>query len=88
MFNNGQARKRSPSDLPDEPWVSVGPMIPHAKRRTRGGRPRAVALRAILNTIPSLNPIFPSTPIFVNVELNNHCNVVREDGVMVVEGAQ
>jgi transposase len=55
MFKNGQARKRSPSALPDEPWVSVGPMIPPAMQRTRGGRPRAVDMRAILNTIPSLN---------------------------------
>jgi putative transposase len=54
MFKAGQSRKRSPSDLPDEPWVS-GPMIPPAKQSTRGGRPRAVDMRAILNTIPSLN---------------------------------
>src|SRR6266850_6267721 len=55
MFKDGQSRKRSPSDLPEEPWVSVGPMIPPAKQSTHGGRPRAVDMRTILNTIPALN---------------------------------
>jgi transposase len=47
-----QAAKRDgvryPSDLTDAEWGVVGPMIPPAKR---GGRPRDVDVRAVLNAI-------------------------------------
>jgi transposase len=47
-----QAAKREgvryPSDLTDDEWDLVGPMIPPAKR---GGRPRDVNIREILNAI-------------------------------------
>ena len=48
-------RKHYPSDLTDEQWAIVGPMIPPAKQRKRGGRPRKVDMREVLNTLFSLN---------------------------------
>lgn len=48
-------RKQYPSDLTDEQWAIVGPMIPSAKQNKRGGRPRKVDMREVLNTIFSLN---------------------------------
>src|SRR6266571_3984495 len=43
-------RKHYPSDLTDEQWAIVGPMIPPAKQSKRGGRPRKVAMREVLNS--------------------------------------
>ncbi len=48
-------RKHYPSDLTDEQWAIVGPMIPPAKQSKRGGRPRKVAMREVLNTLFYLN---------------------------------
>ena len=50
-----QSRKKYTSDLTDEHWAIVGPMIPPAKQSTRGGRPREVDMREVLNTIFSLH---------------------------------
>ena len=55
MGQTGQLRKQYPSDLPDEQWAILGPMIPPAPQNTQGGRPRKVAMRAVLNTLFSLN---------------------------------
>ncbi len=55
MLEDGQSRKRYPSDLTDEPWAMVGPMIPPAKQSTRGGRRRTVDMREVLNTSLDLN---------------------------------
>jgi putative transposase len=55
MLGDGQSRKRYPSDLTDEQWTIVGAMIPPAKQSTRGGRPRTVDMREVLNTILYLN---------------------------------
>src|SRR6266498_2736576 len=55
MVQNGHSRKPYPSDLTDEQWAIVGPMIPPAKPHPRGGRPRKVDMRAVLNTLFSLN---------------------------------
>jgi len=41
-------RKRYPSDLTDPQWALVGPLLPPAKP---GGRPRAVDLREVVNTL-------------------------------------
>src|SRR5215510_6705759 len=51
MFKESQSRKRYPSDLTDEPWTLVAPLRPPAKPRQRGGRPRQVAMREVLNTM-------------------------------------
>jgi len=48
-------RKPYPADLTDEQWAIVGPMIPSAKQRKRGGRPRKVDMREVLNTLFYLN---------------------------------
>ena len=55
MEQKDLSRKVYPSDLTDEPWAIVAPMIPPAKQSPRGGRPREVDMRAVLNTIFSLN---------------------------------
>ena len=46
-----QPRKTYPSDLTDEQWAIVGPLIPPAKQSNRGGRPRTVDMREVLNTV-------------------------------------
>ena len=51
MVQKGQLRKKYPSDLTDEPWAIVGPMIPPAKQNTQGGRPRKVDMREVLHTL-------------------------------------
>jgi len=55
MEQKGRNRKVYPSDLTDEQWAIVAPMIPPAKQNPRGGRPRAVDMREVFNTIFSLN---------------------------------
>jgi putative transposase len=55
MFKNDRSRKRYSSDLTDEQWAIVAPLIPPAKQSPRGGRPRQVEMREVLNTIFSLN---------------------------------
>ena len=46
------ARKAYPTDLSDEQWAILEPLIPAAKH---GGRPREVNMREVLNTILYLN---------------------------------
>jgi putative transposase len=41
-------RKAYPSDLTDEPWAVLGPLIPAAKH---GGAPRSVDVREVVNTL-------------------------------------
>jgi putative transposase len=48
-------RKKYPSDLTDEQWAILAPMIPPAKQNPRGGRPRQVDMREVLNTLFYLN---------------------------------
>src|SRR5215831_19359995 len=55
MVQEGQVRKKYPSDLTDEQWAIVEPLIPPAKRSPRGGRPRQVHMREVLNTLLYLN---------------------------------
>jgi len=55
MVHENQSRKKYPSDLTDEQWAIVGPMIPPAKQNPRGGRPREVDMREVLHTRFYLN---------------------------------
>jgi len=55
MFRKNHPRKKYPSDLTDEQWAIVEPLIPPAKQHKRGGHPRTVDMREVLNTIFSLN---------------------------------
>ena len=55
MLKEYQSRKRYPSDLTDEQWTLVEPLLPPAKPRQRGGRPRQVDMREVLNTIRYLH---------------------------------
>ena len=48
-------RKQYPSDLTDEQWAILAPMIPPTKQSNRGGRPRTVNMREVLNTLFYLN---------------------------------
>jgi transposase len=55
MVQEGQVRKKYPSDLTDEQWTIVAPLIPPAKQSPQGGRPRKVHMREVLNTLLYLN---------------------------------
>lgn len=55
MVKKNRSRKQYPSDLTDEQWAMVEPMIPPAKQSPRGGRPRQVDMREVLNTLFYLN---------------------------------
>jgi putative transposase len=55
MVQKDRSRKQYPSDLTDEQWAMVEPLIPPAKQSPRGGRPRQVEMREVLNTLFYLN---------------------------------
>jgi putative transposase len=55
MVHRIRDRKRYPSDLTDEQWAILGPMIPPAKQSNRGGHPRTVNMREVLHTLFYLN---------------------------------
>jgi putative transposase len=55
MRQENQSRKKYPSELTDEQWAIVAPMIPPAQQNPRGGRPRTVDRREVLNTLLYLN---------------------------------
>jgi transposase len=55
MLQKAQSRKKYPSDLTDEQWAIVAPLIPPAKSGPRGGHPRQVDMRDVLNTLFYLN---------------------------------
>ena len=55
MSKADRSRKTYPSDLTDEQWAIVAPLIPPAKSGPRGGHPRAVDMREVLNTLFYLN---------------------------------
>lgn len=44
-------RKRYPSDLTDQQWEIVRELIPEPLKCRKGGRPRSVDMREVLNTI-------------------------------------
>src|SRR5215468_1108926 len=51
MGREDHSRKVYPSDLTDEQWAIVAPLIPPAKQSPRGGRPRKVNMREVLHTL-------------------------------------
>ena len=55
MVHKDQQRRKYPSDLTDEQWAIMEPLIPPPKSSSRGGRPRKVNLREVLNTLFYLN---------------------------------
>lgn len=55
MDHKGLSRKKYPSDLTDEQWALVSAMIPPAQQNPRGGRPRQVEMREVLNPLFYLN---------------------------------
>jgi transposase len=54
VVRKGQGRKRYPSDLTDEQWVILAPLIP-PPQTAGGGHPRQVDMREVLNTLLYLN---------------------------------
>ena len=50
MSQEEQPSKKYPSDLTDEQWAILEPLIP-PPRTQRGGRPREVDMREVVNTI-------------------------------------
>lgn len=50
MSQHGQPRKRYPSDLTDQQWAILQPLIPPAQTR-HGGTPRRVDMRAVFDTL-------------------------------------
>jgi len=54
MSNETLLRKAYPSDLTDEQWALVEPLIPPARTR-QGGRPREVKMREVVNAILYIN---------------------------------
>src|SRR5712692_2229173 len=54
MPGEQEKRKAYPSDLTDAQWTIVAPLIP-APRSNRGGRPRELDMREVLNTLLYLN---------------------------------
>src|SRR5262249_44655635 len=55
MSQKDCSRKRYPSDLTDEQWAIVALLVPPLKASPRGGRPRQVEMREVLNTLLYLN---------------------------------
>jgi putative transposase len=55
MRQEDRPRRAYPSDLTDEQWTIAEPLIPPVKQSPRGGRPREVDMREVLNTIFYLN---------------------------------
>ena len=51
MVHRIRQRKQYPSDLTDEQWALLGSLIPPAKQSNRGGHPRTVDMREVLNTL-------------------------------------
>ncbi|MCA9091382.1 MAG: transposase, partial [Planctomycetaceae bacterium] len=49
VFRDG--RKRYPSDLTDEQWALIESLIPPQRLTRRGGRPREVDMREVVNAI-------------------------------------
>lgn len=54
MSQSGETRKAYPTDLTDEHWAIIEPLLPAAKNE-HGGRPRMVSMREVVNTILYLN---------------------------------
>src|SRR3954465_6957577 len=44
-------RKSYPSDVTDQQWALVEPLLPRVKRRPAPGRPREVDLREVVNAL-------------------------------------
>ncbi len=49
------SRKGYSTDLTDDQWAIISPLIPEARTGCRGGRPREVSMREVVNTILYLN---------------------------------
>jgi putative transposase len=48
---SSESRKRYPSDLTDQQWEIIEVLVPRQYKSRKGGRPRSVDMREVLNTI-------------------------------------
>ena len=48
---SNERRKRYPSDLTDQQWEIIELLVPRQYKSRKGGRPRSVDMREVLNTI-------------------------------------
>jgi putative transposase len=55
MLQKDRLQKQHTSNLTDAQWAIVEPLIPPAKQSPRGGHPRTVDMREVLNTLFSLH---------------------------------
>ena len=55
LVQEGQVRKKYPSDRTDAQWAIVEPLLLLAKQSLRGGRPRKVNMREVLKTLLYVN---------------------------------
>ena len=65
-----RSRLRYPSDLTDEDWALVEPLIPPAKR---GGNPAIARLFADETVVPVLDPAAPCR----SCRLPDYCRILR-----------
>ncbi len=84
MSREQQPRKAYPSDLTDEQWAIVASLIP-APRSNRGGRPRELDMRAVLNPLLYLNRSgchWERLPhdLLPKSSVSDYCAQWREDG--------
>ena len=84
MSREQQPRKAYPSDLTDEQWAIVASLIP-APRSNRGGRPRELDMREVLNTLLYLNRSgchWERLPhdLLPKSSVSDYCAQWREDG--------
>lgn len=85
MSQQDRPRKTYPSDLTDEQWAIVEPLIPPAKASPRGGPPRTVDMREVLNTMFYLNrsgcqwDMLPPD-LLPNSTVYDYCAQWRDDG--------
>ena len=83
MVQKAHSRKKYPSDLTDEQWAIVVPLLPPAKSSPRGGHPRQVDMRDVLNALFYLNRSGTSpskTPESANRRRSWRRPLGREDG--------
>lgn len=55
MSQETVVRKSYSTDLTDEQWAILEPLIPPSRTGSQGGRPRKVSMREVVNTILYLN---------------------------------
>jgi putative transposase len=91
MWPPGRPRKPYPSDVTDQPWAILAPLLPPS-RPQRGGRPREVDRREVIHTIGSQNrrgcqwDMRPHD-LLPNRTVDDYCAQWHDDGTWAQMGA-